>query len=190
MALLDGNSRRATKVAMAGLLVALVAAVGCDSRYSPWFDHSDRFADDDDDDDWWDDPCGGMGASSTSSGFGPSGDPELSDDAARAIAEADIVKVVDQRLYALSRTAGLSVVDVSGSGLSLIGQRDLSGTPAEMYVVDGRVYAMSDDATSHYTIVSVVDVSEASNITMVGSQHLEGHLSDSRLVGDVLYLVT
>ena len=189
MTWLDKSTGRTTKLALAGLLLAVVAAVGCDGRYSPWYDNSDRY--NDDDDDWWeDDPCQGT----TSSGTGGSGyDPGVDgpgDDAARAIAEADIVRIVGQTLYALSRTHGLSVIDLSGANLSLVGQRELTGTPAEMYVVDTRIYALTDYPTSHQTGITVVEALNPTNLYVVGSQHVQGHLSDSRMIGEVIYLVT
>jgi hypothetical protein len=58
------------------------------------------------------------------------------DSAERAIAEADIIQVQGDRLFALSRLAGLAVIDVSQpSALQLLGRyRELPGEPFEMYL--------------------------------------------------------
>jgi hypothetical protein len=57
-------------------------------------------------------------------------------DADRAISEADVIQLDGDHLFALSRTAGLAVIDVSDpSSLKLIGRfRELSGSPFEMYL--------------------------------------------------------
>ncbi len=144
-------------------------------------------------------------AGSTGSGEG-SGAPDegADDDPERAITEADIIQVKDGTLYALSQYAGLSVIDISQRDrLSLIGRYRASGMPFEMYLRDDIVYAMFsswtqylyDADTGEYTYeessrIEALDVSDPSNIRLIGSFDLPGTLSDSRIVGDVLYAVT
>jgi hypothetical protein len=123
--------------------------------------------------------------------------------AERAITEADIIQVQGDKLYALSRIAGLSVIDVSDpSALRLIGRfRELPATPFEMYVRDGVAlvmftgwgqYSEADDGTVSWVSTSkllALDVSDSANITQLGTFDVPGEISDSRIVGDVLYIV-
>ena len=63
--------------------------------------------------------------------------------AQRAISEADILQLDGDRLYALSRYSGLSIVDVSNpAALKLEGVYRSAAEPFEMYVQDGMVFAM------------------------------------------------
>jgi hypothetical protein len=145
------------------------------------------------------------GGSSSSGGGSQSPSAAPGDgDAERAIAEADIIQVRDGRLYALSQYSGLSVIDISRRDrLSLLGRYQAGGMPFEMYLRDGVVYAMfsswgqyvQDDASGTYSWVQTsrieaLDVSDPAHIGSLGSFDLPGAISDSRIVGDVLYAVT
>ncbi|MFO0760839.1 MAG: beta-propeller domain-containing protein [Byssovorax sp.] len=144
--------------------------------------------------------------SSSSGGGGESAAPAANgdDDPARAIEEADIIQVQNGRLYALSQFSGLSIVDISNPAhLTLLGRRSMTGIPFEMYLRDGVIYAMFSSywapvydevkntltwqQTSH---VQALDVSDPANIGELGEFDLPGNISDSRLVGDVLYAVS
>lgn len=136
---------------------------------------------------------------------GAEGVPDDSgDDPSRAISEADIIKVDGDKLYALSRYSGLAIIDVSDPAhLSLLGRYKSTATPFEMYVEGERVYVMYNDY-GHYELdeqagywiyrtasrIEALDVSNPSSISKLGAYDLAGSLSDSRKVGDVLYLVT
>lgn len=74
-----------------------------------------------------------------------SADPQATDDGAseRAIEEADIIKVEGDRLYALSRYSGLTIIDVSdATDLKLRGSHRSTATPFEMYIEGERAYVM------------------------------------------------
>jgi len=122
----------------------------------------------------------------------------------RLIAEADIIKVDGSRLYALSRYSGLSVIDIDNpKDLRLLGSHRASATPFEMYVEGERAYVMYNgwgqysyntqggywgwQTTSH---VQALDLSDPAAIAVLGEHDMPGELSDSRKVGDVLYLVS
>ncbi|AKT38947.1 beta-propeller domain-containing protein [Chondromyces crocatus] len=139
-------------------------------------------------------------------GFGaPSADDGAGNGADRAIAEADIIQIHEGKLYALSQYAGLSIIDISvPDQLTLLGRYSANqGTPFEMYLRDGVVYAMfnewgqyiwnaadgsySWETSSH---IEALDVEDPSNIMQLGSFDLAGAVSDSRIVGDVLYAVS
>ncbi len=74
---------------------------------------------------------------------GEDGSPE------RAIAEADIVQLAGSRLYAMSKSGTLSIVDVSRPGrLAMLGQAWLPGEPFEMYLRGDLLVAMTNRAYS------------------------------------------
>ncbi|WP_437851941.1 beta-propeller domain-containing protein [Sorangium sp. So ce363] len=146
---------------------------------------------------------GGEGSAGTGGDGAPTA-PPADGDAERAITEADIIQVKDGKLYALSQYSGLSIIDISRRDrLSLLGRYRASGIPFEMYLRDGVVYAMFsswtqyiyDAATGEYSYeqsshIEALDVSDPADIQQIGSFDLPGAISDSRIVGDVLYTVT
>lgn len=144
------------------------------------------------------------GGSTGSGGAGNPTDPGT-EDPERAITEADIIQVHEGKLYALSQYSGLSVIDISvPDQLTLLGRYNgTSGVPFEMYLRDGVVYAMFsswgqyvwDAATSSYqwaqtSHIEALDVTNPATIAPIGSFDVPGSISDSRVVGDVLYAVT
>ncbi|MFO0589966.1 MAG: beta-propeller domain-containing protein [Polyangiaceae bacterium] len=124
--------------------------------------------------------------------------------AEKAIIEADIIQVHGDELFALSQYGGLSVIDMANpADLHLLGNYRVQGVPFEMYMQDGIVYAMyssfgtwscSDNGDSCEYLTSshieALDVTNPAHITKVGSFDLPGEISDSRIVGDVLYAVS
>lgn len=154
---------------------------------------------------------------------GPSqGGPETPfDDAERAIAEADIVQMSDGRLYAMSLSGSVAVVDLSTPGqLTLLGKTMLAGRPFEMYRRGSQLVTMSNNAVDRYgepllpaaseeaayaigynsdyyddgsdrgSAVIVLDVADPTQLRTVATFGVPGEIADSRVVGDVLYLVT
>ena len=157
--------------------------------------------------------AGGCSGGSASNGTGeaiapppPTSGTSANAQAQRAIAEADIIQLVDGRLYAMSKSGTVSIVDASQPGtLALLGQTTLPGQPFEMYLRGSFLVTMSNGAvapdghvTSTYqladsgggSLVSVVDVSAPSQPAMVASLKVPGEIADSRIVGTVLYLAT
>ncbi len=133
------------------------------------------------------------------------GATDAGDDAAREIAEADIIQLRGSTLYAMSRSGGLSLIDVSKpSALKILGRYRTSFTPFEMYVKDGIVFAMYSDwgqfvqkegtkdewVWKQTSQLLALDATDPTSITKVGEFELPGEISDSRLVGDVLYAVS
>jgi uncharacterized secreted protein with C-terminal beta-propeller domain len=137
------------------------------------------------------------------SGKANAGAAEDSDSGNRAIAEADVIQLDGDRLFALSRVAGLAVVDASDpSALKLLGRyRELSGTPFEMYLrgdvailmfTGWSQYEKGTDGSYSYVTTSkivAVDVADPTAIAPLGTFDVPGSISDSRIVGDVLYVV-
>jgi hypothetical protein len=127
-------------------------------------------------------------------------------DTSRMIEEADIVQVANDRLYALSRYGGLHVIDVSAPAqLQWLGsyRGSPSAEPFEMYLRDGVAfvlygsygrYEQRESGDGYVWVQSselvVLDASDPSDIERLGSFSVPGAISDSRIVGDVLYLVS
>lgn len=123
--------------------------------------------------------------------------------AERAISEADILQLDGDRLYALSRYSGLSVVDVSNpSALRLEGVYRSAAEPFEMYVQDGLVFAMFNGWYSYQcdargacswqqtSRMQALDARDPAHIQLLSDYEVPGAIDDSRRVGDVLYLAT
>lgn len=138
---------------------------------------------------------------------GAEADDGSSKEAERAIEEADIIQVQGNNLYALSRYGGLSIIDVSTRDeLEVIGRFKSDATPFEMYVrgdmvfglfttwghyvwSEGQAGAEDDWQWVQTSRVVSLDVSSPDDIRVVGEYELPGDISDSRIVGDVLYVV-
>lgn len=148
---------------------------------------------------------GGLGAENGTGGSSsaPPTDDDGGESPERLISEADIIKVDGTKLYALSRYSGLSVIDVADPAhLVLLGGHKTSAIPFEMYVEGERAYVMyngwgryevSEDGYYSWQTTSRVqalDLSDPAKITVIGQHDVGGEISDSRKVGDVLYLVT
>lgn len=127
-----------------------------------------------------------------------------SDSAERAIAEADIIQLDGDTLYALSSYAGLTVIDMSDpADLRVLGNYRTAATPFEMYLRDGVAYVMFngyysyvlDEAAGVSTWQSTsrlqaLDVSDPAAIEVLGDLDVPGDISDSRMVGDIIYVAT
>jgi hypothetical protein len=123
-------------------------------------------------------------------------------EAARAIEEADVVQVDGTRVFALSRTGGLVVVDASNpSALRVLSRVRVGGEPFEMYLENGTAYVMlthygrwvgpsSSGKWEQTSEILAYDVRDPSRPKEIASFDVPGDIADSRLVGDVLYLVT
>lgn len=120
--------------------------------------------------------------------------------AERAIAEADIIQVDGDRLFALSRYAGMTIVDLSNpSDLRVLGQHRFSAEPFEMYLRDDVAYVLyngywtfeRDDETGEGSWqttarIQALDVADPSRIELLADHELYGRVSDSRMVGDIV----
>lgn len=139
------------------------------------------------------------GSGGTASLDGGSKDGEAS----RAIEEADIIKIEGSRLYALSQYGGLNIIDVSQQDdLKLLGRKKVQASPFEMYVRDSIVYALYNGYGEYIegeqdgywnwiqtSYVMAFDTTDPKNPSIVGKFPIAGSISDSRIVGDILYVV-
>ncbi len=147
---------------------------------------------------------GALGATEENAGgaLPPSADASTGDDISRDIEEADIIKLEGNRLYALSQFGGLSVIDIADpSEMSLLGRFKVTATPFEMYVRDGIAMVLyngygeyafdeGDDTWTFYQTSYVVAIDTSGETPEeIGRFHIPGYISDSRIVGDALYVV-
>ena len=184
------------------LVLAAAALVGCSDSEQPKGEPGDFVSDNPYDDDRGD---GNADTDGADTGDPTGGDEGGGDDGgSRDVAEADIVHIDGDRLYALSPYGGLTIIDVSQPDtLPVLGRFRAHAEPFEMYVEDGQVFIMYqgwgeyvlDEETDDYTWQSTsrliaLDASNPADITIDGDFSMPGWLSDSRRVGDVLYVVT
>lgn len=128
-----------------------------------------------------------------------------SDSGDRSVEEADLYRFVGDRLYVLNQYRGLYVFDVSDVDHPReIGRMPLVGYPVEMYVRGTRAYAIISDyfdywrddtaigaglTPSYGSRIVGIDLSDPTAPHEIGDVVLNGYVSDTRLVGDVLYAV-
>lgn len=185
------------------VLSGLVAAVGCSSEGG--VDEVDNGFESDD-------PTGRTAserlADTDNESAGTSADagaaaPQSGDaDAQRTVKEADIIKVDGDRLYTLSRYGGLAVLDIGDPDhMRVLGRKRIDGMPFEMYVEGTKAFVMLNDyghwvANGLYgswvqsSEIMGFDLSDPASIAEVAHFDVPGSISDSRLVGDVAYVVT
>lgn len=148
----------------------------------------------------------GAGSGSSSGGsYNPStGENDSGNDPQRLIEEADIVKVQGNRLYTLSRTGGLAIIDTQNpDALKLIGRKRLSGVPFEMYLRGNQAFVMLSDFGRYVVAEGAIygswvqtsemlalDLSNESDIKEFAHYDIPGSVADSRMVGDAIYVVT
>lgn len=130
----------------------------------------------------------------------------------REIEEADVIKVVGNKIYVLNRFKGLVIIDATNPNAPVIvGDLDLLGRGVEMYVVGSQVFAiLSADFYVAYaepggviadvgpappppdfngSQLAIIDVSDPANPQVDGKINLVGYASASRRVGNVIYVV-
>lgn len=127
----------------------------------------------------------------------------------REIEEADIIKVTGTNLYILNQYRGLAVCNVSSPDHpSITGRCAIEGEPIEMYIQGNYAYVIVsvlpeqvivpmssgialDSASSQVlSRVEVINISDASNPIIEGTLNLDGRVTDSRIVGSLLYVVS
>ena len=138
--------------------------------------------------------------------------------AVRDVEEADVVKLVGDRLYVLNPYRGLMLFDLSDPDAPhLMGRCNIVGTPVDMYIVGEMAYVvvsadygywygyslrasditvpepvMSGERPEFYigSEVLVVSLDDPSAPSVVSSFGLAGFITDSRRVGEVIYFVS
>jgi len=126
---------------------------------------------------------------------------DASQQAVRAIEEADVVKLIGQTLYVLNHDRGLRVIDVADwSKPTLKGSFSFTGEPIEMYVTNNvgaiivqnyslcRLDAQAQPEKQSGSKIYMVDVSNPDSLTAIDTFEIDGYVSETRRVGDVIYL--
>jgi uncharacterized secreted protein with C-terminal beta-propeller domain len=123
----------------------------------------------------------------------------------RLLEEADIYRLDGATLFNLNFYRGLQVIDLSDlDHPRLIGRAPIFGYPREMYVRGARAYVLVSDYYSywrdesiaspvhgfHGSQLRIIDVSDRQNPLVLGGIDVEGEVVDSRIAGDVMYLVS
>lgn len=117
--------------------------------------------------------------------------------------EADIMKTDGNYVYLLDYS-DLYIIKAKPAGdTSIITKISFKSRPQEFYISGDRLIIFGYDdqiynnktyqsfkRQSQYTYVKVFDVSDPKNPKQIRDLNLEGNYSDSRLVGDYLYMVT
>lgn len=188
------------------LAAGLLLLVGCEPGQNP-DDRGERLVGQFE----FDSPVDGSGPSSRDEDLAASAPNESADGPGEApaperlIEESDIWKLDGTTLYVLNRYRGLQVLDVSDlDAPKLVGRAPIYGWPREMYVRDGKAYVIVSDyytywrtadaasapAGWHGSQVRIVDLSNPTRPVVEGGINVEGDVTDSRIVGDVMYLVS
>ena len=126
----------------------------------------------------------------------------------RTIEEADLVKVVGDRLYVLNMYRGLYILDIKDpSNATIVGHCQVVGQPVEMYVVDTLAIitvssnynfwmryweadAMGQGTGAIGTMIYIVGVAHPADPIIYKIVELKGFASESRRVGHVIYQTT
>jgi hypothetical protein len=124
----------------------------------------------------------------------------------RTVEEADLYRIVGDRLYVLNQYRGLYVFDVTDPDHPReLGRMPLVGYPVEMYVRGDRAYAILSDYFTYWyderafadagltpyfgSRIVAIDLSDPEAPREIGDVLLDGYVADTRLVGDVIYAV-
>lgn len=132
-----------------------------------------------------------------------SGAPEAGDDAGnREVEEGDVYRLDGDVLYVLNMYRGLQAIDVRDPDApARLGTSRILGHPVEMYLRDGYAIVVVSDYFSwwrvddealpfHGSQVRILDVRRPEAPVVVGAIDVQGVVTDTRMVGDVLYVVS
>lgn len=123
---------------------------------------------------------------------------------ARQVEEADIYARAGSTLYVLNAYRGLQALDIGDLGAPrLLSRVPVLGTPVDLYlrgstafvvVTDYFFYALAADGTGarpeRGSRVVAVDVSDPASPRILSSLPVDGQVEQTRIVGDVLYVVS
>jgi hypothetical protein len=130
---------------------------------------------------------------------------EAGEEMPRDIEEADIIKLEDNTLYILNTYRGLILVDISAPDEpEILSRVPLFGYPVEMYIVEPKAYVIlthyynaflwaEDTAVApeyrHGSEIVIIDISDHTKPEVQQYIELEGFITDTRRVGEVIYAV-
>ena len=119
-------------------------------------------------------------------------------DEAREVVEPDIFRKVGDTLYILNQYRGLIAVDLDT--MAILSTVPTIGYPRDLYIVGNRAFVLVSHATdlriedglikqSIGSKLHIVDIADPAAPEVLGSAEIDGHIVDSRLVGNILYAV-
>ena len=121
--------------------------------------------------------------------------------AEREIIESDIYKFDGNVLWLANQHKGLIAVDISDrDNLKILDTVKFQGYVGEMYLQGGRAYILVSHTNENYddgyiyyygktySKIIVVDTTDPKNLSVLGEFEMDGWISDSRQVGDVIYV--
>ena len=126
-----------------------------------------------------------------------------SGDAEREIVESDIYKFDGNVLWLANQYKGLIAVDIKDpEHLKILGTLRFKGYVGEMYLQEGRAYVLVSYTNESYdsgeiyyynrtsSKLMVVNTEDPKNLELLGEFELDGWITDSRQVGDVIYVAS
>ena len=126
-----------------------------------------------------------------------------SGDAEREIVESDIYKFDGNVLWLANQYKGLIAVDISDpEHLKILGNLRFQGYVGEMYLQEGRAYVLVSYTNSSYEYdniyysnktyskLMVVNTEDPTDLKLIGEFEIDGWITDSRQVGDVIYVAS
>lgn len=117
----------------------------------------------------------------------------------REVEESDIVKVSGDEMYILNPYTGLIIVDISDKDSpEVVSRLSIMGNPVSMYIVDflGFIIVTGEpDGSGQYDnwqrgSLFVINLLDISNPGVVKKVPINGYPTDSRRVGEVIYVVS
>jgi hypothetical protein len=145
---------------------------------------------------------GGAGAVETVGAPAPAAAGDAAAPATRTVEEADVYKRVGTTLYVLNAYRGLQIVDLADPAAPrLVARVPVTATPVDLYVrgstafvvvSDWLAWAAAEDGTraDYGSRLLAIDVSDPAHPGVVADVPLDGQVDQTRLVGDVLYVVS
>ena len=123
--------------------------------------------------------------------------------AEREIVESDIYKFDGNVLWLANQYKGLIAVDIKDpEHLKILGNLRFQGYVGEMYLQEGRAYILVSYTNSSYEYADiyysnrtysklmVVNTEDPADLKLIGEFEIEGWITDSRQVGDVIYVAS
>ena len=123
--------------------------------------------------------------------------------AEREIVESDIYKFDGNVLWLANQYKGLIAVDIKDpENLKILGTLRFKGYVGEMYLQEGRAYILVSYTDEHYDAgeiyyynrtsskLMVVNTEDPENLELLGEFEMDGWITDSRQVGDVIYVAS
>ena len=118
----------------------------------------------------------------------PSGTPAPSS-STRAVEESDIYALVGTTLHVLNGYRGLQIVDLASLDAPVLRARvPVAGQPVDLYFRSGVAFFAVREALG--SRIWAVDVAQPSAPAVLARLDVEGSVTDTRLVGNVLYVVS